>query len=133
MENVLSRLRSPINLTRVVPPAPARAATPRRPAVLPAVRALPPRPERGEGDPALGSSWRIRHAPGMDALDLVVSRAATDPRFRRRLLAEPVAALALAAIPLALKRRLVAIRARDLGDFALQALEAQAALARRPS
>ena len=111
----------------------------RHPAVLrPDQQSLGPRggPMRGATRPSPPPSnrppsrWDIPRDQGLDALDLVIGRAAGDPGFRRRLLAEPAAALALADIPLPLKHRLIAIRARDLGDFALQALEAEAALTR---
>jgi hypothetical protein len=72
--------------------------------------------------------WDIPRDQGLDGLDLVVGRAARDAAFRRRLLVDPAGALVLADIPLPLKRRLIAIRARNLGDFALQALLAEASV-----
>jgi hypothetical protein len=61
---------------------------------------------------------------GPDALDRVVGRAVADPAFRGWLLADPRRALALEPMPLPLKRALVAIRARGLGEFAVRALDA---------
>jgi hypothetical protein len=61
-------------------------------------------------------------------LDLLIGLAAADRSYCDWLLADPLAALALAPIPLPLKRRLVAIRASGLGEFALEALVAEAAL-----
>jgi len=72
--------------------------------------------------------WDIPRDHGLDGVDLVVGRAARDAAFRRRLLVDPAGALVLADIPLPLKRRLIAIRARNLGDFALQALLAEASV-----
>jgi hypothetical protein len=61
---------------------------------------------------------------GPDALERVIGRAIVDSAFRARLLADPGRALALEPMPLALKRALVAIRARGLGEFAVRALDA---------
>jgi hypothetical protein len=66
-----------------------------------------------------------------DPLDRLISRAVVDPVFRLQLLADPGSALALERMPLLLKRALVAIRARDLGDFAVQALDALSGLGSR--
>jgi hypothetical protein len=78
------------------------------------------RPELAAGDPRR-----------QDALDRLISRAVIDPVFRRQLLADPGCALAVEHMPLLLKRALVAIRARDLGDFAVQALDALSSLGSR--
>jgi hypothetical protein len=61
---------------------------------------------------------------GPDALERVIGRAVVDSAFLARLLADPGRALALEPMPLALKRALVAIRARGLGEFAVRALDA---------
>jgi hypothetical protein len=74
------------------------------------------------------SRWDFPRDEGLDGLDLVVSRAARDASFRRRLLIDPLGALMLADIPLPLKHRLTGIRASSLGDFALQGLLAEADL-----
>jgi hypothetical protein len=78
------------------------------------------RPQSATGDPRR-----------QDPLDRLISRAVVDPVFRLQLLADPGCALALERMPLVLKRALAAIRARDLGDFAVQALDALSRLGSR--
>jgi hypothetical protein len=67
----------------------------------------------------------IATAPSVDPLDLIVGRAAVDSSFRDLLLRDPVGALETQPMPLRLKRALVAVRARDLGEFAVRALDAE--------
>jgi hypothetical protein len=76
--------------------------------------------ERTRPRPAIGS------APDLDPLDQLIGRAVIDARFRALLLADPLSALRTEQMPLRLKRALVTIRARTLGDFAVRALDIQA-------
>src|SRR5262245_3760427 len=85
-------------------------------------RRAPARPERARPRRAIGS------APDLDPLDRLIGRAVIDARFRALLLADPLSALRTEPMPLRLKRALVTIRARTLGDFALRALDLQADL-----
>jgi hypothetical protein len=64
----------------------------------------------------------------MDPLDRIVGRAVIDPAFARLLLTSPAEALDPEPMPPGLKRALIALRARSIGEFARRALEAQAAL-----
>jgi hypothetical protein len=69
----------------------------------------------------------VEIAPDLDWLDRVTGRAAVDPDYRELLLSRPAAALGAEALPVGLLADLTRIEARDLGEYARLAIEADAA------
>lgn len=87
------------------------------------LRAPPARPST--------SASTVEVSPGLAWFDRILGRAAVDPAYRELLFTKTALALTGEPLPAGLVMALCDIRTRDLGEFARQALAADAAHAAR--